>query len=436
MRMKKALCIVLVICTAFCLCGCDMLAVNTEELVSPPALTGDMYPIGNALDESIEVDYTLEYPTAGDNRSAVILEDIDSDGYSEAFAFYSTSDDEMTTMHINVICQREQEWVSVATHSMVAVGVERVSFSDLNDDGAKEIIIGWEIYGSSDKQLGIYTFSDEILTQRLLQQYSGFVCCDLDSNGTEEVFVHLLNTSEGINRASVYSYDKTGMRETAGCIMDRNVKTASAPVLSTLSTGQNAIYIDEVKGIGAVTEVLFLSKGELVNPLLDTENTYENTITLRAAVLGIEDINNDGIIEIPVASDLPTADLSAEKLYYTNWSSFNGERLSVKCVTVVNTVDGYYLKIPNRLVGNIAVAKDVEKHKRSFYTYNSSDGKVGERLFTISVLDDWKQQELDSPQAEEIYRIDETVFTVSINYEQTIYPITLEEVKEMFNIIV
>ena len=141
----------------------------------------------------------------------------------------------------------------------------------------------------------------------MLQPYTGFLCCDLDGNGVNEIFVHLLNTSEKTNKAIIYNYDENGMAQTAGCMLDRNVKTASSPVLSVLSSGQKAIYIDEIKGGGSVTEVLFLSRGELANPLLDKENSNENTLTLRAASLEMNDINQDGIIEIPVASDLPNA---------------------------------------------------------------------------------------------------------------------------------
>lgn len=431
MKLKKIVCMLLTLSICLSLCGCAFVD-NAEELVSPPELTGQMYPIGQALKASAG-NYNLVYPTSGNHRSAIILEDINGDAVFEAFAFYSTNDDEMTTMHINLICQKNGEWVSVSDQTIVATGVETVDFCDLNGNGTEEILVGWEVNGNSEKQLSVFAFESEQLVQKMLQPYSGFVCCDLDDNGINEIFVHLLNTSEQINKATVYSYNDNGVAQTAGCIMDGNVKTASAPVLSVLSSGQKAIYIDEIKGVGSVTEVLYISRGELVNPLLDKEVSSENTLTLRAASLEMTDINQDGIIEIPVAAELPNAAGSDEKLYYTNWCSFNGEKLSIKLITVVNTVDGYYLKLPNNLIGSIAVLKDTENHKRSFYLYDSSSAMVGELLFSITAFD-LKKFDAEELQGE-IYRTEDTVFAVEIGEKAQSVGITKDSVKEMFSMI-
>lgn len=436
MKLKKVLALVVLIAVCMSLCGCDLFTTPTEELVAPPELTGDMYPIAEALSESAKGEYTLRYPSRGERRSAIVLEDINLDGILEAFAFYSTVEDETTVMHINVISRIDNVWESVADVAINAIGVERVDFSDLDGDSVKEIVIGWEIYGSSEKELSVYSYKDKNFAQRLQQKYTGFLCGDLDNNGDNEIFIHLLNTSEGTNQALVFNFDENGTQQTAGCVMDSAVKTASAPILSTLSSGTPAIYIDEIKGIGAITEVLYLSKGELVNPLLDTEGTMENTGTLRAASLSCKDINHDGIVEIPVASDLPSADGSTEGIYYTNWCSFNGESLTVKQITVVNSIDGYYLSVPTRLVGNIAISKDTDNHRRVIYTYDAKEQTVGERIFTITALDadEWDDEDFDRKDMTELYRAGDRVFTVSVSSTQTKYNVTLEEVQKMFNI--
>lgn len=436
MKIKKLLAALLCVLCAISLCGCDLLVFDTEELLAPPELTGDMRPIGEALKNSAGVGYTLKYPTSGDRRSAVILEDIDGDATFEALAFYSTSDDELINMHVNVIRRKGEEWKSVADQSIVAAGVEMVDFCDLDGDGVLEILVGWEIYGSSEKQLAVYSLSGDVLTQRMLQQYTGFLCCDLDGDGENEIFIHLLNATEGVNKATVYNLHEGGIQQTAGCMMDSAVKTAQAPRLADLSNGKSAIYIDEIKGVGAVTEVLFLQNGELVNPLLDTENAYENTKTLRASALMLEDINGDGILEIPVASELPAADGSQEKLYYTNWCSFNGEKLTTQLVTVHNTVDGYYLTLPSRLIGRIAITKDVTNHRRIVHSFDSENGIVGGRVATIIAveIDTFESKDYDKGSFAEITRNDNTVFCATV-FENGEINVTFEELKDMFKLI-
>ena len=436
MKLKAIITAVLAVCICLALCGCAFVD-NTDELVSPPELTGQMYPITQALKSSAGGGYNLVYPTSGDHRSAIILEDINGDSIFEAFAFYSTHDDEMTTMHINAICLKDGVWVSVSDQTIIATGVERVEFCDLNGNGTQEILVGWEVNGNTEKQLSIFGFESNNLVQKMLQQYTGFLCCDLDDNKSNEVFVHLLNTAEKTNKAMIYNYNDDGIAQTAGCMLDTNVKTAATPKLSVLSSGQKAIYIDEIKGVGAVTEVLYLLRGELVNPLLDIETTNENILTLRAASLEMTDINNDGIIEIPVASELPNAAQNDEKLYYTNWCSFNGERLSVKQITVVNTIDGYYLTLSNNLVGAIAVLKDTEAHKRTFYLYNQAKGEVQEKLFEIVAvkIKDFEKADYQPQNLTEIYRTEDTVFAVEVSEKSISSGITVDTVKEMFSMI-
>lgn len=435
MKLKKAIIITIAIVLSLIISGCDIVN-NTNDMVSPPELTGEMSPIAKALYNSVGNDCDLKYPSSGDRRSAIVLEDINGDGIFEAFAFYSTSDDEMTTMHINAICQIDGKWKSVSDKTVVAIGVEEVDFCDLNHDGIEEILVGWEVNGSNEKQLGVFTFEENAITQLVLQTYTDFLCCDLDNNGINEIFVHLLNTAEKTNKAIVYNYNENGMEQTAGCVMDASVKSTEKPVLATLSNGQKAIYIDEIKGVGAVTEVLFMSKGELINPLLDTVNSFENISTLRAASLATQDINNDGILEVPIASDLPNAGNSDEKLYYTNWCSFNGEKLSVKLITVVNTVDGYYLTVPNSMLGSIAVLKDIDNHERTFYRYDVANNIMGNMLFKITVIDayEWDKEELDRNMSE-ITRTEEAVFACELGEGAAQIGITIDTVKEIFKLV-
>ena len=435
MHFKRIAAVFLAVFLAAFLCGCDLFTIDTEQLMTPPALTGDMYPISKALAKSVKGEYRLKYPSLGERRSAIILEDIDGDSIFEAFAFYSTSDDEMTNMHINAISKNGDTYASVDEQSIVAGAVERVDFCDLDGDGIKEILVGWEVYGSSEKQLCVYSLSNDTLSVRLSEKYTGFICCDLVGDGDNELIIHLLNTGDFMNSAAVYRFLSGGLQKIAGCVLDRNVKTVSEPVFSKLSTGQAAIYIDEIKGAGAVTEVLFFKDGELKNPLLETENTIENIRTLRAASIASRDINSDGVLEIPVATNLPNAAGSEELLYYTNWCAFDGENLVTKKITVLNTIDGYSIYVPKNLEGHFAVLKDTESHRRVFYYYDAELDSVGERLFSVSVITAarWDKKDFEKMNMFEVARSGKNVYAASVNATAK-NAISEKQLKEMFSL--
>lgn len=436
MNIKKTAVAVITLFLCVLLSGCSMFSYDTERLMTPPELTGDMYPISKAISNSIKGEYQLKYPSSGERRSAIILEDIDGDSVFEVFAFYSTQDDEMTNMHINAVRKGKNGYKSIAEQSIVAGGVERIDFCDLDADGIEEIIVGWEVYGSSEKQLCVYSLTEKTLDIRLSEKYTGFLCCDLTEDGDNELFIHLLDSSNMINSGSVYRFLDGGLQKIGGCVLDSLVKTASDPVPSKLTNGKTAVYIDEVKGAGAVTEVLVFSDGELKNPLLDTESTIENIRTIRAASIQSMDIDSDGVLEIPIATNLPNVAKNDEMLYYTNWCGFDGENLVTKMITVFNTIDGYYIEVPKNLEGHLAVLKDTDNHRRVLYYYDAEAGVIGDRIVTISAISakNWDNKNYKRGDMFELQRSGNIVFAGSINFAAEL-SIGEKQLKEMFKLV-
>jgi len=425
------------VCLILCvsLCGCKFYSVDTDNLLSPPKLTGDMYPISKAIEKTAPAGYKLKYPTTGTNKSAVMLEDVDGDESNEAIAFYQTTDDDQITMNINIIRYDKENAKSIDIKSVTASGVDKVEFCDLDGDGVKEILVGFEIYANSEKQLMVYSLTSNTLISRFEQKYTNFACPDFDGDGKNELLIQLLDTKEGLNKASLFTLSNEGVEQTTGCIMDGTVKTAGEFKLSSLSTGQTAIYVDEIKGIGAITEVLFVVKGELENTLLDLESEAENNKTLRAANIFSADINGDGIIEIPIASELPRVDdNSTENLYYTNWCSFNGETLTVKQVSLMNSADGYKIDIQRNWLGSIAAAKDTEKRTRTIYRYDSDTKTVGEKIVTFRAMKKSKWEKLKDSKQFKIAINGDTVYTATLNENGSDDLPTETQIKTMFSL--
>ena len=435
--LRKFVCALLVISISASLCGCEFFTADTADLLSPPALTGDMLPIAKAIDQSVQGDYSFEYPTRGDYRSAVIQYDINKDGVLEAFAFYSTEESKKTTMHINAIRNQNGEWTSVSTQKIVAGGVDRVAFCDLDRDGNDEILVGWEIYGTSELQLTVYTLGENSLTQRMLEQYTHFTTCDLDEDGLNEIFIIRAAPSESSNTAFLFSLTPVGVSQIATCELDSAAKTFYSPVVGTLSTGQPAIYIDAAKGVGAVTEVLYMEKNSLVNPLLDP-GTKENTKTIRSASLEISDINSDGILEIPIQSEVPSVTKygSSEKQYLTNWCSFNGTALTNQMTAIINSSDKYYLSIPQKWQGKIAVLKDSEERLLEIYRYDQQKNISSQLLLRILVVkkSDWDSGNYKDQELSEIVNDGANTYLCHIADPAYDDGITLEKIKNEFKL--
>lgn len=435
---KRFLCGVAALFLCLSLCGCDLLTADTAELLSPPELSGDLKPIYEALKESAENDFVLKYPSRGNLRSAVVREDVDNDGMLEAFAFYSTTDDETITMNINAIFKKKDGWKSVSVQKIAAGGVDKVEFCDLDGDGNKEILVGWEIYGTSEMQLAVYNVTGESLTQRMLQKYTHFTTCDLDENGENEIFIVKAYSAEEGNVASIYKVLPDAVSEVSSCLLDSVAKTVNEPLLGKLSNGKPAFYIDEIKGMGAVTEVIFMNDGTLTNPMLSFD-TVENSMTLRSVTFLLKDIDNDNMVEIPVQENVPSvADGEVnEKLYLINWCSYNGNELTSKLKTMMNVNEGYYLVIPPEWSGKIAVLKDTDARVREIYSYDAENSIIGDSLVYIKAVKkkDWDSGKYKPLGAKKIAEKDETVFVCKISDAGAAYGIKLDGIKEKFSFI-
>ncbi len=437
MVLKKIVGILLSVLILFSLCGCDLFSGDTAELLMPPSLSGDLAPIAVAIDESAGGSYTFKYPSRGEFRSAVVQRDINADGVFEAFAFYSMNDGENITMHINAIALEDGRWISASQQKIVAGGVDMIEFCDLDSDGIEEILVGWEIYGTSEMQLAVYSMGEDSLNQRMLEKYTHFLTCDLNQNDKKEIFVVQTSSAKMANSASVYEFLEDSSLQVTSCLLDSTAKTFNEPKLSTLSTGKPAIYIDEIKGVGAITEVIYMDKGILINPLLSPD-TAETTATLRSVTFMTQDINEDGILEIPVQENIPSVTQSDvnEKLYLTDWCSFNGESLINQLTAMINVDDGFYYKVPSRWIGNIAVLKDTNNRIREIYRYDAKELTVGESLIYFKAVskEKWDKGEYESEGCEEIMNDGQTVFICRISAAANKDGVTLENVKSNFKL--
>jgi hypothetical protein len=207
------------------------------------------------------------------------------------------------------------------------------------------------------------------------------------------------------------------------------------PVVSQLSSGKPAVYIDSVKGLGAITEVIFFENGELLNTLYDSE-LQENSKTLRSAAFTTYDINGDGILEIPVQENVPAVANAevTEKLYLTKWCSFNGESLTTQLTAMINTIDGYYYIIPQKWVGNIAVLKDTDNRIRQIYSYNNETLTVGDSLLYLQTFtkEEWENGKNKTSGLTEVMRDGQKVFVCEISASAKQEGLTLENVKSNF----
>ncbi len=403
--LKSRLLCVAAVLLAVLLSGCDRMSFEIADLVIPPSPSGRLAKISEALYEAVDGDITLRYPKSGEYRSAFVIRDIDGDAVEEALAFYSTSSTEKTTvMHVNFIAYRSGSYTSVDDFSFECSGVNSVNFSDLSGDGIPEIIITWTLPSSLTNKISVFGYSERKgVSHYIFEDYSVYTVCDLDGKGDNELLI-VSNRQNSTNAdAKAYKIEASAALRIGYCRMDGTVKEYSAPVLSRLTDGTPAVFIDAGKGTeGTVTELLFFNSNYmLVNPFVNDE-TGINEMTYRFSSAYCSDFNGDGILEIPCVIRLPDlqGDESGTAAYLTEWKQFTANDEAGKLTTVshalMNYTDGYCLTVSAEWSGRLSVKKELDTRTCTVYSYDAEKGEATERLFAVRLLETevWKSTAL------------------------------------------
>lgn len=380
----------LIFCIVFSFSSCSLITFDTDSLLTPPRASGELYYIQKALESSVKEKFTLKYPTDGDWRSAVIQHDIDNDGIDEAIVFYSTVTDKIVSMHMNYIIKKDKEYVSVSDIKCVATGVESVSFNDMDNDGVSEILVGWSVYGTLDKMLGVYSLEKELLVQRVMENYTHYVCSDFTGDGKKDIFINHLNTSETLANAKLLTLTKDGVSERGSCILDGSVTSHSAPIVGKLPNGNTAIYIDAVKGNGMITEILEILPGNKTNIMqnvLTALGADKSISTYRSSAVSIRDNNGDGVYEIPMPQIITDGVSAAEQnVYKTRWYIYDGGELILQLSALMNYADGYYIAVPLKWENSIIVISDTANRIRTITAVDAVTGNSSEVIVKVQAV--------------------------------------------------
>lgn len=429
------------VCTVLLLCGCGGFDITADDFLAPPRASGEMYDIQQTLEKSISGKYTLKYPTAGRHRSAYILADLTGSG-SESFAiaFYSSLNSEnLAAMHLNLMKKVDDDWMSISDISMSAIGVEKVEFADLDRDGLKEIVVGWNIYGGVDKRVLVYSLKGLTLNPRIQESYTDFICCDLRESGQNDLLILNHNTAAASASVKLYTFGEDGVRESGSCLLDGTVTSFSEPVLSKLSGGRPAIFIDAVKGNGMQTEIVCYQDGSLVAPLY-SGIAEGRSVTYRDTAVASIDINGDGCLDIPFIQGIDNFSLQIDPSTLnpiTRWCSYNGREFILSMFALMNYADGYYFEIPDRWLNRITVERETESRLRAVYLWNIEDGRIESELMRIRTVteSEWDKSNNGFSGYTEITRADGVVYAVMISGYEGVEKIDMSEIQSRFHLI-
>lgn len=430
---RRILTAMLFLLTALLLGGCAMRTV--EQMYALPKRSEEFNEMQSAIDTAM---YGMTYasPQSGENQQTVQMADLNGDGLDEIIVFAKGATEK--PLQVLIFTQDEDGHVrTMETIGSNGLAFEQVEYVNFDDQPGCELVVGIRVGDQVQRSVAVYTFKNNDAELMLLNGYSKFITCDLNEDGLSELMVLRQGEMELQRAMAVLYQTRNGQIERSlELSLSHDASDIRRILQGKLQDGKSAVYVAGASDTGGmVTDVLTLREDTFVNLIYDGEiNT--SIPTLRNFYVYSEDIDGDGVVEIPSTVTMKPLSMweNEEEKYFLRWYSLDGNGWEYnKLFTFHNFVGGWYLQLHSGWASRITVEQDNGIYR--FYLWDESY-QVATSLFTLYVFTGSNRDEEAVKDGRfALYRAEGVAYAARLNAAAMEYDITEDYLIESFRLI-
>ena len=441
--------LLLVVIWSLTISGCSM-GIASKNLMRPPNPTGEELLVLKAIEKKVGNDIVLKYPRGGDYRAAITIKNISNDEKKVAVAFYSTEMD--SNINVMILSQDCTQWVCEESFRGQGIGIDKLCFSDIDNDGKEEIVIGWHSYNNLDNHISVYCSNkDKYEEIKIVEPYTEFILSDLDSDNINEIM--LLSLSDNSNSAKVQLLKvntKDLKTEISGVssLSDKIIKFNSVK-FGKITEDIYGVMVDSVRSDnGLSVEVIYWDNSKNLLSVFSESSyiiNYDHDNKDEEFKVMSMDINNDGIIEMPLFyyADKPGV-LDRESALRVDWMKLKQkEDLGVEfvCETTFLKDDFIFINPDNWSSENVYISEEKSTGDLIFSEIQKESDDVskyiGADILKIQVLTESEFTKLKNSK-EEIILLDsykDRFYVASIPQKDNQLVLSEDEIRKRFILI-
>jgi len=324
-------------------------SLSLNDIMKAPQLPLEYVHLQEKIDELIDNKTSYSPPQNGENRYSVQLIDMNSDGVEEAVTFLKTSQ----TLKICLFNKQGEEYELRHTVDGDGDAFDEVCYVDLDADGNRELIVGRQFVNGSVCEISVYDVKSGEPVEVLSDVYSSFVVFDIDDDGMKELI--LIKSDKSVY---AYKYRNGQFVKDSECQLSAAVSKVYSVKMGYITNMVPVLMIDGVsKDGGYTTDVIACRYGKMANifSISKSGNIYA------------DDINGDGILEIPDTLNMWSNDGVGDGCYIVSWYSLTlSGRISCIETTYHNCYENWYLKLFGSLKEDVEIKYDEEINKTEF----------------------------------------------------------------------
>ncbi len=434
MKRVKCAALFLVICL---LGGCSGMSI--DELYCLPKASEDYYDLQEALSQALGNGLSYDAPASGARREPVQLVDLDHDGTDEAVAFFRSSQDGSVAAYIFARRDSQYELADQIPCSGSAVGA--VEYADLDGSGNLELLITCQVSEAVTQALQVSRYQNNAAESLLTAPCGRYVLTDLNGDGAKEILCITDSGAEASAAVTYYTYVGGQMKTGQELRLSENYSDILNIAQGTLEDGTEAVLITGSAEDQMKTDVLIQNdQAELT--AVDC-GTLGSSAQLQGGDLYPRDMDGDGNLEIPKGKVLPEYEAGSGTQWTVEWYGLTAKGKSgLKCSTYHCFDEGWYLELPESWDDAISVREKSETdgactiHSVGFYQ-KSSGRKAGTEIVTIYALyGAARQEQVEARGLTSLYSDTDMILAVEINEDAAPWEgtVSVAQLSERFHV--
>ena len=347
---------------ALTLSGC---MVTVDQMYSPPKRSAAYEDLQFAIDDAME-GMVYASPLSGENRQTVQIADLDGDGTDEYLLF--AKDTSANPMKILIFRRDSDGCRLMEIIESRGSGFDLVEYVDLDGLPGMELVVGRQVSEAVLRSVSVYSFSGGRSEQLMSANYSKLVPVDMDADKLTELLIITGGESDEDNAAAaLYEFAEGEIRRSRLASMSAVSSNIKRIMVGQLHDGIPAVYVaSSIADSAIITDVFALKNGDFTNVSFSNDSGT-SVQTLRNYYVYADDIDDDGILELPDLIDMKPVEntwmASNQKLIRWYAMDILGNEMD-KMYTFHNFDGGWYLRLDKFLTPRISVV-----HQESSFVF-------------------------------------------------------------------
>ena len=369
--------LLLMLAVVLLLSGCALGTV--DKLYCLPKRSEEYENLQAVIDKAM-ANLTYSAPAYGDNRQFLQNADLDGDGVDEYLLF--ACDDSDKSLKILIFCQLASGYVLMDTIEGYGFGYDFVSYAQMDDKPGVELIVGRRVSDQIQRSVSVYRFSSGFSRQLMSTACTRVATLDMNGDGISELFLLTPGISDkSFATVHLYTFHNGTLQRSQELPLSAPISGFKLIQTGRLTDGRHVVYLTSATAEQhPVTDIFAMEDRHLVEVhkgiKIDALHNY---------YLYPEDVDDDGIIEIPKLVSLDRLSGENRQEYVVEWYAMSSRGAqSIKKRTFHNMEDNWFIELGDWDLSRLSV---VQTEDNCAFYYD------GEKLFNILVLKDADREE-------------------------------------------